>query len=89
MMCQYIGRKTSPPAQSFPLAMAGEGEKVHIAAICGGRELQERLLGMGIKLADIIEVLQRREKGALLIAKDAGRYALGGGMAHKIYVTKV
>ncbi|MDA3786798.1 MAG: FeoA family protein [Deltaproteobacteria bacterium] len=78
-----------PASPSFPLALAGEGEQVQIAAIQGGGNLLERLLGMGIKPRDIVEVVQRRGQGIVLIAKETDRYALGGGMAHKIYVTKV
>lgn len=89
MMEQQSRKKMGPPAPTFPLAMAGDGETVRIANLCGGALLHKRLLGMGIRLEDIIEVVQRREQGAVLIAKGTGRYALGGGMAHKIYVTKV
>ena len=75
--------------QSFPLAMAGEGENVRIVHIRGGRKIQERLLSMGINLEDEIMVVQRQTKGAVLISKEGNRYALGGGMAQKISVTKV
>lgn len=74
---------------SFPLAMAGEGESVRIVLIRGGRNIQERMLSMGLTLDDVIEVVQRQNKGAVLISKAGSRYAFGGGMAHKINVTKV
>ncbi|MEW6593623.1 MAG: ferrous iron transport protein A [Thermodesulfobacteriota bacterium] len=85
----HWGKASFPAtAQSFPLALAGEGETVRIVAVCGGNKLLERLRGMGIKPEDAVVVVQRQATGAVLIAKGAGRYALGGGMAHKIYVTK-
>lgn len=89
MISHCHGKKLGPPVQRFPLAMAGEGEQVQIAGVSGGSKLHERLLAMGIKPEDTVEVVQRGEKGAVLIAKGSGRFALGGGMAHKIYVTKV
>lgn len=89
MTCQFGCKNTIPRTYSFPLAMAGEGERVQIATISGGSRLQERLLGMGIRVEDTIEVVQRREQGAVLITKENTRYALGGGMAYKIYVMKV
>ena len=86
-MNQNPGQNQS--VQSFPLAMAGEGETVRIVFIRGGRKIQERLLSMGINIDDEIEVVQRQEKGAVLISKEGNRYALGGGMAQKIQVIKV
>ena len=73
---------------SFPLAMAGEGETVRIVSVRRGRKIQERLLSMGIQVDDVIEVMQRHNKGAVLISKENNRYALGGGMALKIHVIK-
>ena len=77
------------PAHSFPLAMASEGESVRIVLIRGGHNIQERMLSMGLTLDDVIEVVQRQNKGAVLISKAGSRYAFGGGMAHKINVMKV
>lgn len=73
---------------SFPLALADAGEKVRVITIRGGTNLKERLLSMGIRVEDAIEVIQSRENGAVLVAKDENRFMLGGGMAQKIYVTK-
>jgi ferrous iron transport protein A len=50
--------------------------------------LRQRLLGMGIHIDDEILVVQRQNGGAVLIEKTGSRYALGGGMAHKINVTR-
>jgi len=69
--------------------MAGDGEFVRITMIRGGCKMQERLLSMGISVEDEIEIVQRRDIGAVLISKAGNRYALGGGMAQKIQVRKV
>ena len=71
----------------FPLALAAEGERVRIVRMCGGC-LRERLLSMGIDLDDEITIIRRQGGGAVLIKKAGNRYALGGGMAHKINVIR-
>lgn len=73
---------------SFPLAFAGQGEKVKIVLLRGGGLLQERLLSMGICVDDEIVVVQKQDGGAVLIARGGNRIALGGGMAHKINVIR-
>jgi Fe2+ transport system protein FeoA len=73
---------------SFPLFLAGNGEKVRVILIRGGANLKERLLSMGIRVNDTIKVIQSGKKGPILIARDENRFMLGGGMARKIYVTK-
>ncbi len=73
---------------SFPLALSSAGEIVRIVMIRGGGKMRERLLSIGLQTNDVIEVVQCREKGAVLVAKDDNRFMLGGGMAQKIYVSK-
>lgn len=73
---------------SFSLALVGEGEKVKIVSCQGGGLLRERLLSMGIHIDDKIKVLQKQNGGGMLIEKMGSRFALGGGMAHKINVTR-
>lgn len=75
-----------PP--SFPLAIAAEGETVKIVLFRSGSSLRERLLGMGIQMHDELRVVQRQNGGAILVEKSGTRYALGGGMAHKINVIR-
>ena len=88
MHCRCLQNQTSPLAiPCFPLAMAGEGEKVRVVLIRGGCLLRERLLSIGIDVNDEITIV-RRQGGTILIEKAACRYALGGGMAHKINVTR-
>ncbi len=79
-----------PPlaAKPFPLSMAAVGESIVIAEIRGGHCLLERLLAMGLGFADEMQVLQRHDHGGIVVAKNGTRYALGGGMAHKIYVVR-
>lgn len=77
-----------PQFQGFPLSLAGEGEVVRVFLLPEGSKIQERLMSMGISLHDEITVVRKQRGGALMIEKDGTRYALGGGMAHKILVVK-
>lgn len=85
--CEHQKRKTDTNP-SFSLALAGEGERVKIISCRSGGLLRERLLSMGIHIDDEIKVIQKQNGGAMLIEKTGSRYALGGGMAHKINVTR-
>ena len=85
--CHGSTRTKEPTSPMFPLALAAEGERVRIVRL-GGCCLQERLLSMGIALDDVITVIRRQDGGAMLIEKDGSRYALGGGMALKINVSR-
>ncbi len=75
-------------ASGFALALAGEGESVRMVSVRRGRNIQERLLSMGIKVDDIVKVVRRQNKGSVLVSKGDSRYAFGGGMAHKIQVIR-
>jgi len=48
-----------------------------------------RLLTMGLRIGDSIEVITNQKKGQVVIAADFKRYALGRGLAEKIMVAPV
>lgn len=70
----------------FPLTFAGEGEHVEVVAMGKSNKIHERLLSMGIGIGDALDIIKCQGQGAVLVAKGQNRYALGGGMAQKIYV---
>lgn len=70
----------------FPLAFAAEKERVEVVAMGKGKKVQERLLSMGIGVGDFLDIIKCQDQGAVLVAKGRNRYAMGGGMAQKIYV---
>lgn len=74
--------------RGFPLALASEGERVRIVFVKGGWSLKERLVAMGIKVDDVVEVVHRHPRGAVIISRNGTSYGLGGGMAQKIMVEK-
>ncbi len=71
---------------AFPLALAGEGEDVRIFAFKGGKGISRKLMDLGLSTGSCLRIIQRRPGGALVVARDNMRIALGEGMAQKIMV---
>jgi Fur family ferric uptake transcriptional regulator len=72
--------------QLMPLIMAKAGECLLIREIHGGAGAKMRLLTMGLRRGDRIEVITNNGTGQLAIAADLKRYVLGRGLAEKIMV---
>lgn len=74
-------------AATYPLAMAGEDERVTVVALHGGQGFVRRLSEMGLNVGSELLVLQR-QGGGLVVLRGGTRLALGSGMAQKILVSK-
>ena len=72
--------------QLMPLTVAKAGERLVIKEIRGGAGSKMRLLTMGLRKGDLIEVITNNGQGQLAIAADMKRYVLGRGLAEKIMV---
>lgn len=72
--------------QLMPLTLAKPGERLVIKEISGGAGAKMRLLTMGLRADDKIEVITNNNQGQLAIAADLKRYVLGRGLAEKIMV---
>jgi Fur family ferric uptake transcriptional regulator len=70
----------------MPLSLAKPGEHLIIKEIHGGTGAKMRLLTMGLRTGDNIEVITNNSQGQLAIAADLKRYVLGRGLAQKIMV---
>ena len=81
--------KTENIAQTFPLAMAAEGDWVKISTIRGGKNLIKRLIIMGLIEEVELQVVQRQKGNGLVVARGGTRLALGLGMANKIMVVAI
>jgi len=66
--------------------LAKAGERLVIREISGGARVRMRLLSMGLRPGDRIEVITNDGQGQLAVAVDLKRYALGRGLAQKIVV---
>jgi ferrous iron transport protein A len=71
--------------KAFPLPVAPLGCRLRIAALHGGAEFTRRLTELGLNVGCEI-TLQQREGGKFVVKRGETRFALGGGMAHKILV---
>jgi Fur family ferric uptake transcriptional regulator len=71
----------------MPLAMAKSGEKLIIADIMGGTHARARLVSMGLRRGDPLEVINNDGLGRLIVGHGTTRIALGRGMAQKIMVS--
>jgi Fur family ferric uptake transcriptional regulator len=70
----------------MPLISAKRGERLVIREISGGAGAKMRLLTMGLRLGDNIEVINNNNQGQLVIAVDLKRFVVGRGLAEKIMV---
>jgi Fur family ferric uptake transcriptional regulator len=75
--------------QLMPLIMAKPGERLVFKEFSGGVGARMRLLSMGLRLGDEIEVITNNSQGQLAIAADYKRYVLGRGLAQKILVEPI
>ncbi len=74
--------------QLMPLILAKAGERLIIREFSGGIGAEMRLLTMGLRKGDKIEVITNNRQGQLAIAADLKRYVLGRGLAQKIMVVQ-
>ena len=65
--------------QVMPLVMAKPGERLIIKDITGGTGARMRLLSMGLRLRDEIEIVTNSKQGQLVVAVDLKRFVLGRG----------
>ena len=72
--------------QGMPLILAKPGERLVIKEINGGANAKMRLLTMGLRIGDKIEVISNNGHSQLAVAVDLKRYVLGRGLAEKITV---
>lgn len=66
---------------------AKQGERLVIIGFNGGATSRLRLLSMGLRIGDEIEVLTNFSKGQMVVAADYKRLVIGRGLAEKIRVS--
>jgi Fur family ferric uptake transcriptional regulator len=74
--------------EKIPLSMAKPGEKFVIHEHVGGAKLGMRLLSMGLRIGDRVEVISNSGQGQLAIAIGYTRLVIGRGVAEKIMVMR-
>lgn len=73
-------------SQLMPLTEAKQGEKVRIKEFAGGSESRLRLMSMGLRVDDELQIITNLGKGQMAIAVEFKRYVIGRGLAQKIMV---
>ncbi|RTZ97426.1 MAG: Fur family transcriptional regulator [Deltaproteobacteria bacterium] len=72
--------------KEMPLTEARPGERVIIESFKGGMMAKTRLLSMGLRPGDLVEIISHHSHGQLVISADCKRFVLGQGLANKILV---
>lgn len=68
--------------------MAGEGVRLRVVALRGGGGMDRRMTEMGLNVGSELTVRQRHG-GGVVVSRGETRYALGGGLAHKVMVERL
>jgi Fur family transcriptional regulator, ferric uptake regulator len=68
------------------LIAARQGERLVIEEITGGSGARMRLITMGLRPGDVIDVITNLSDGQIVVALEGKRYALGRGLAQKVMV---
>ncbi len=69
-----------------PLHKAKQGEKLVVKELISGKNMQQRISSMGLRVGDLIEVVSSGFGGQVVIATGENRLVIGKGMAEKIKV---
>lgn len=75
--------------QLMPLTGAKPGERLVLKEFTGGVSGRMRLLSLGLRIGDEIEVITNNSKGQMAVAAEYKRYVLGRGLAQKILVEPI
>lgn len=70
----------------IPLTSAKTAERVVIRELSGGTSSRLRLMSMGLRVGDELEIITNYGKGQMVVASGNQRYVLGRGLAQKIIV---
>jgi len=80
------GRCLNERTDRLTLEAAKPGEQLVISDLDGGAAARMRLLTMGLRIGDRLDVITNVGRGQVVVAVDCRRYVIGRGMAQKIIV---
>ncbi|MDZ7699987.1 MAG: transcriptional repressor [Deltaproteobacteria bacterium] len=83
-LCTECTAKRKP---LIPLTLAKTGETIIIREIGGGRAKRARLTGMGLRINDVVEIINNSGMGRLILGHNGMRLAIGRGAAQHIMVS--
>jgi len=70
----------------LPLSDAPKGERLVITRLDGGPRARARLMAMGLRMGDEVDVITNSGQGQLVVGVDYKRFVLGRGLARKLVV---
>ncbi len=73
----------------MPLVIAKPGDRLIIKEFTGGAGSRMRLMSMGLRVKDEMEIISNLNQGQVVIALENKRYVLGKGLAAKIMVKRI
>ena len=80
-------------SSTLPLSRMNAGQTGHVLALRGGREFQQRIVSLGLRVGCEVEVLQKGggddKDGPVVVRSGDTRLMVGHGMADKILVRPV
>ena len=74
------------PVERMPLVAARPGERLVVEGFSGGSRARIRLMSMGLRTGDRVEVITNLNEGQIAVAVDNRRFVIGRGLAQKILV---
>ncbi|MDW8319582.1 MAG: FeoA family protein [Anaerolineae bacterium] len=72
-------------SEAIPLIQAEEGARVRVVALRGGEAFTRRLTELGLNVGSEL-IVRQRQGSALVVSRDGTRFALGAGMAQRVWV---
>lgn len=69
----------------FPLSVAREGMRLRVVALRGGDGFARRMTELGLNVGSELTVRQR-QGGGLVVSRGEARFALGAGLALRVWV---
>jgi Fe2+ transport system protein FeoA len=77
-----------PESVPFPMVLAGEGERLKIAALESNRSLFQKCIGLGLAVGAEITVMRCQWGEPIVVAQGNARIAIDRRLAHRIQVTR-
>jgi Fur family ferric uptake transcriptional regulator len=75
--------------QGMTLSAARAGERLQIEEFTGGATARMRLMTMGLRVGDTVEVITNHSSGQVVVATDFHRFVHGRGLAQKVVVRPI
>lgn len=75
--------------KQMPLRSSRQGERVIIRGFTGGAGARMRLMSMGLRIGDRLDIISNMSAGQVVIALDTKRFVLGKGLSGKIKVERL